>query len=219
MDGELILDPSFFKLPTDYQYFIVCHEAGHIAMQSKSEQDADNYGFYLYIQSGRSLKALVGALADVLTFTTPEHLQRTKQMLARCANYDLIKNKNKMVQSISYSPDSNSLFGWTPLKNLQTRFDNKQERKLIKTESKAEARTTKADAKLTRAQTGAPGVGEQITNALGALGAGAANLMGKSATESAPEPSFFEKNKTAIIVTVVVVVVAVVAFVFLRRKK
>lgn len=220
MNGHLILDPSFFQLPQDYQYFIVCHEAGHIATQSAFEHDADEYGFWLYIKSGRSLKALVAALADVLTFTRPEHLQRTEAMLKRCAQFDLINNNNTMIKSINYGNPTASLFGFTPLKNLQTAFDKYQDRRDIKVQSKAEAKVNKSEAKILRAEKGGT-VSDTIGNYSSGLMDLAGNLFGGNKTaQSQPMPVDEAKKKNTVIILVVVgVVVVSIAAYFLLRKK
>jgi hypothetical protein len=220
LDGELILDPSFFKLPIDTQRFIVAHEGGHIANNSTNELDADAWGFNWYVNNGGSLMMLVASLADVLSFKSPEHLQRTKAMYERCAQYDRLINNNTMVSSISINTGANSLFGFTPLKNLQTAFDKYQERKDIKTDAKAQKKINTSEAKIIRAQTG-----QTFGSTVGGYSSGlmdlAGNLFGgKQATNvDASVPTKKDNTTTIVLIALGVLVVGVAAYYFIVKRK
>ena len=78
----------------DHQYFILCHEAGHIVLNTTNEYEADRYAFEQYVRSGRSLKQSIYALSKILTFTTLQHHYRLEDQLQRALEYDYIVNNN-----------------------------------------------------------------------------------------------------------------------------
>jgi hypothetical protein len=97
--GLVLINNYFLRLPEDAQYFVLCHEAGHILLDTDNEFEADNAGFNLYVKSGRSLKGAVKALSQTLPFGSKnvneqlqaQWLQRLQAQLNRAIEFD---NKN-----------------------------------------------------------------------------------------------------------------------------
>jgi hypothetical protein len=86
--GVIVLNPVFrYKLKPAEWYFILLHEAGHIALKSSNEKAVDAWAFNQYVKRGHSLKAAVKALITSFSFDTFEQLERANLQYQRALNF------------------------------------------------------------------------------------------------------------------------------------
>lgn len=98
--GTIFISPEFLKLPVDYQKYIIGHEAGHIALNTRNEFAADDFAVDWCISQNMSLTNCLFAMTKVLSF--PDHRPNQKQeQIMRCERqfnrlmeYDANVNKN-----------------------------------------------------------------------------------------------------------------------------
>lgn len=197
------LKPSeIAALNDDQLYYVLCHEAGHIVQQTRSEDLADEYASKVYLASKRSPKQSVFALSDVLPHFTQEHHYKPRviNQLCRAASYDYKVNNNKNALKIldmcetkfiadstldefeaNYigDPDDTSLLGIN-LGLTKAARQRKQDSHNMKMETKASKnyrRNNNADVKRMRAENGEEGTGSKIMGTLGQLGGAAASVF------------------------------------------
>lgn len=93
-------------LQTYQQYFIYLHELGHVFY--KDENMADTWALNEYLKLGFTPSQAVKSLTQVLSFTNPEHYQRTSEILRNSAEYDYKYNGNNNALNIidMYYPNS-----------------------------------------------------------------------------------------------------------------
>jgi hypothetical protein len=94
--GEIQLSRKHFaRMPEFSQKFTIEHETGHFKLRSRSEFVADNYAFRkLAGTEPRSLKNSVAAIAGILSFQNPEHMQRLVNIIRKSLEYDFKVNQN-----------------------------------------------------------------------------------------------------------------------------
>lgn len=117
--GELQLNLDVWPhLTREQKIFVLQHEAGHVALNTSNEHAVDAYAFEQFAKDGHSLKASVGALTDLLTFSTPEHYQRAHNQLRRALEYDAFVNNHKpAMEALNAMDGYDSLFGIGKKKN------------------------------------------------------------------------------------------------------
>jgi len=169
--GLAEVSKSFFKLPEDIQYFILCHEAAHVLYDTSNEFLADKIGFQLYVGSGRSLKNAVKAISSTLPFDSKtvsnrlkeEWLQRLKMQLDRALEFDLKNNKTQnqkteMRLRNPLKPKEGSLLnaiGKAAVTRIENKTQFKADKQAIKLDRKAagvENRLAAADRKRLRGE-------------------------------------------------------------------
>lgn len=92
--GELYISNRIWKtLEPEQKLFILLHEMGHIVLNTKNEEAADNWAFEQYAKMGHSLKQSVYALSKILDDDNPEHLKRAMLQLERAKLFDQKNNK------------------------------------------------------------------------------------------------------------------------------
>lgn len=86
------------KLPFEYKAFILLHENEHILQDTSNELKVDAAAHKKYLRMGYSITQSILALTKVLSYTSPEHLQRTKEQMIRATVYDITVNKNEKLK-------------------------------------------------------------------------------------------------------------------------
>lgn len=86
-------------LPFEHKVFILLHENYHIKLNSSNELEVDAAAHKEYMRRGYSLTESVKALTRVLSYTTPEHMERTKAQMIRSTVYDITVNGNKKLEN------------------------------------------------------------------------------------------------------------------------
>jgi len=169
--GLVLINNYFLRLPEDAQYFVLCHEAGHILLDTDNEFEADNAGFNLYVKSGRSLKGAVKALSQTLPFGSKnvneqlqaQWLQRLQAQLNRAIEFDnknnnLKPNKMGLLKKLKPKPggilDTVKNAGIATINNQVAFRQEKQGRKLEKRDAKIYTKYAKADAEKILAEQG-----------------------------------------------------------------
>ncbi len=194
-------------LTNDYQYFILCHEAGHIVLNTTDEFKADAYAFEQYAKSGRSLTQAVYALSKVLPFNNIEHYGRLQKQYKNALRYDSEVNNNYKATQLLNKMDNMTAteieqsflgLGKQAKANRQTKFDMKMDRKAARTEvinSRADKKKNIGLAKLERAEA-EKSLAEQgitsktpldtVANTVGRVLGGGGGDGGEGARETAP---------------------------------
>lgn len=112
--GVMYINLSVWNsLPAESRLFIMLHEAGHAALQTTSEHEADQWAFDQYAALGYPLTKGVYALSRVLKFNKPEDYQRLQNQLIRAAEYDYYNNHNQKAKSMmmpDFYSNGNGLF-------------------------------------------------------------------------------------------------------------
>jgi len=94
--GEMQISIKFWKqLPPEHRFFIMLHEMGHVILQSRNEEEVDNWAFNQYAKAGYSLKESVFALTRVLNMDNPAHNWRAYLQLQRAREFDYFHYGNK----------------------------------------------------------------------------------------------------------------------------
>lgn len=107
--GVLYINQSVWStLPTESKLFILLHEAGHAALQTTSEIDADNWAFDQYAKMGYPLTKSIYALSRVLKFNKDEDFERVQKQLNRAAAYDYYTNHNERAKKMLLPYNSNN---------------------------------------------------------------------------------------------------------------
>jgi hypothetical protein len=167
--GTVLVNDSFLGFPEDFQCFILCHEAGHIILDTDNEFLADDMGFKLYSKTGRSLKNAVKAISQTLPFDSnkinPElqiqWLARLKEQLKRAIEFDNKKNNlesnfmglfNKVKPKRGGVLDTLKNAGIATINNQVAYRAEKQDKKLERRDAKNYIRIARGDAKNVRAQ-------------------------------------------------------------------
>jgi hypothetical protein len=76
------------KMPPEHKFFVLCHEAGHIALNTSNEIEVDNWAFKKYANAGLSLKESVKALTQYLNTHSTAHKQRAFLQYQRALQFD-----------------------------------------------------------------------------------------------------------------------------------
>ncbi|MGZ3983432.1 MAG: hypothetical protein ACXVJE_19545 [Mucilaginibacter sp.] len=85
---------DMYPLPKEIRLFIMLHEMGHAVLQTKSEEEADEWAFNEYAKRGYSLTMAVRALTRVLHDTNPAHAWRMYLQVQRAKKFDFEVNHN-----------------------------------------------------------------------------------------------------------------------------
>jgi hypothetical protein len=89
--GELVINQYYWhQLPPEHQYFVIQHESGHIARNTRDELKADEYASARYFEAGLSLRESVKALAGHLDKNNPVHVLRAWKQYQRAKAQDKI---------------------------------------------------------------------------------------------------------------------------------
>lgn len=183
--GVVFISPEFLKLPIDFQKYIIGHEAGHIAQNTRNEFAADDYAVDWCISEKMSLTNSFFAMTKVLSFPEDKPKQKEEQILRcerqfkRLFNYDSFINKNPKTMAYINSTIKDELdsFG-----GGKARRKSRTEAKASKTKDEGEAKKLKAQATLELAKQGI------VNKGLAGLGAGIGKLkLGDKTIIEAPE--------------------------------
>lgn len=94
--GEMLINKRIWAtLTPDQRFFILLHEAGHMALKSQDEKKVDAWAFKEYEKRGYRLSQSIYALTKVLNFSNPEHFERANLQLARAQKADKKRNGKK----------------------------------------------------------------------------------------------------------------------------
>lgn len=86
------------KLPFEHKVFILLHENEHILQNTSNELKVDAAAHKKYLRMGYSITQSILALTTVLSYTTEEHLVRTREQMVRATVYDITVNKNEKLK-------------------------------------------------------------------------------------------------------------------------
>lgn len=92
--GTIELAPSFFRLTPDQRHFVLLHELGHFALNTRSEQEADAWAADNMLKEvglKRTFRAMNGALHD-----SAANDRRRIDLFNRLVKYDNKTNGNDM---------------------------------------------------------------------------------------------------------------------------
>lgn len=139
--GTLFIHPDFYDLPKVEQMFLGAHEAAHILTASKDEYQADRIAREYCLHNQVSKKKLLPILQKHLRPSGENALriQKHEQQLAMVGMGSSTKNKGLFSGITSI------------LSNIS---DQKQQRKNLKAETKAQTKLAKSEVKLTLANQG-----------------------------------------------------------------
>jgi hypothetical protein len=93
--GALYLGPDFFMLPQAQREFVLMHEKGHLALDTRDELTADAYAFIRFAKKGLPLSLAVHSLTRNLNSNNLVHRIRAKAMLQRAKHWDNTVNRNQ----------------------------------------------------------------------------------------------------------------------------
>lgn len=86
--GELQINlPVWDTLSTEGKRFVMLHEEGHLALQTRDELKADNYAIARYLKEGHSPREAVKTMAKILN-NSPVHLKRSTNILQTAAMHE-----------------------------------------------------------------------------------------------------------------------------------
>lgn len=133
------------------RFFMLLHEAGHVALQTSNEFEADRYAFENYASRGHSLKQSVYALSKILSGRNPEHYHRVKAQLERALLHDQKNNPSNMETPMIHASNAQTKGAlWAKYEGQANEFEfgkgreRRQERRAAKSEAKQERKTIKA---------------------------------------------------------------------------
>lgn len=220
----------FRKLDPIYRLFIMLHERGHIALNTKNEYAADEYAMNELLKRGYPLTKILESLTRVLQFNKQDHYGRSEAMLQKLRAYDYHINGNKKVltnfsknmntpniyaadvydQSLDQSNFLGGLLGAIPgvsniVSGVLGGLTGGGGNNAAAQQAQAAAAQAQAQAQAQQAQIQMMQMQQQQQQAALA----AANKK---------DESFMDKYGTVVII-VVVLIIAIVAFIMLRKKK
>lgn len=141
------------------RFFMLLHEAGHVALQTSNEFEADRYAFENYVSRGHSLKQSVYALSKILSGRNPEHYHRVKAQLERALLHDQKNNPSNMETPMIHAPNAQAHGAlWAKYEGMANEYEfgkgreRRQERKAQKQENRHERKMAKQDRKTISAQ-------------------------------------------------------------------
>ena len=107
--GTVELAPSFFRLSPDQRHFVLLHELGHYALNTRSEQEADAWAadnMQREVGLKRTFRAMNGALHE-----SAQNDRRRIDLYNRLVRYDNETNGNDMktIGPCVYMPDSDTM--------------------------------------------------------------------------------------------------------------
>lgn len=237
----------FDKMDPVYRNFVLAHEEGHLVLNTKDEQMADEYAMKKMLKKNVPLTKILKSLTRVLQYDKDNHYGRTINIFEKLALYDLFVNNNKKlfnllknnndmvtpvedIYAMSFEGDFSDFLGLG--KRAKERRDAKHEAKMAKKEARtaiklARAEKEKAKADAIREGKYQPGTG--LKNILSGAAEVAGAVLGTKkgeATETgdANETTTGDDKKknyvTWIIIAVVVIILFVAAyFIFFKKKK
>lgn len=182
-DGIIYFDKNIYPyLPDEHKLFIRLHEIGHISLQTRDENLADEFAFNHYVNMGNSLTESIYALSKILSFAKPGHYIRLLNQYKRALLYDFQNNNNTNALNIlkKMTPEENNSYyedvfekgdifdeaeimadssflglGKKARERRDIRFKARMERKAVKTDkkqAKADAIRMRAEAKAVKAE-------------------------------------------------------------------
>ncbi len=194
--GELVINKYyFFRLPKEHQLFVLLHEAGHIAHNTRDELTADKFASDVYLNAGFPISESVKALACHLQENNPVHIARAWAQYQRALEFDYRQNNNQktfrphydsipeikqnlkvMVAKNTYAPEWTPFLGIAIGKKARQRKQEKFDTKMATKAARAANINSKAQSRFTLAEQGIvmPSGGSAIGSAL----QGAAGLVG-----------------------------------------
>jgi hypothetical protein len=93
-NGTVIINNSkCTNMPLEHLFFILCHEEGHIVLNTKDELEADKYAFAKYEKYNFDNSATVNVLKEHLDEKNPVHQARLFAQYNRALQNDF-KEKN-----------------------------------------------------------------------------------------------------------------------------
>jgi hypothetical protein len=228
-----------------YKDFIIAHEEGHLVLNTKNEEQADEYAMKKLLKQGYPLSKILGSLTQVLQYDKMGHYGRTNAIFNKLFLYDLAVNQNKKllnhlnllnmntpdeltdIYAASYETDYSDFLGLG--KAAKERRKQKQEMKKEKKHSKVlirMARAEKEKAKADAIREGRPvEEGGAIKNILAGAGKLVGGILGKPTEEEdqpiekssdAEQPDKKDKkNNKTWIIIAVVVVILIIAAYFI----
>lgn len=99
--GDIYINEELWKnIPLAHRLFILLHEWGHVALNTKDELEVDEFAHDLYMALGYSLKESVKALTRQLHYSNAQHLDRTQKQLSRAEEFDYFQNCNYKIGRI-----------------------------------------------------------------------------------------------------------------------
>lgn len=218
--GLIFISPEFLKLPVDFQKYIIGHEAGHIAQNTKNEFKADDYAVDWCIMQKMSLTNILFSMTKVLSFPEDKPNQKREQELRcqrqfeRLFNYDATINKNPKAMEHINSTVNNEFDSFLGLKERRARKKEKTSAKSSKIKDEGEAKKLKAQATLELAKQGI------VNKGLAGLGTGIGKLGDKTTAEAPQEGKILGMSKPMFFgVVAAVVILGGVALWYFKFKK
>lgn len=250
-NGIILLSKSHFdkiKNPI-FKEFIIAHEEGHLVLNTKNEEQADDYAMKKLLKKGYPLSKILGSLTQVLQYDKIGHYGRTNRLFDKLFLYDLIQNKNQNllnnlnlinmetpidlenIYTQSYESEFSDFLGLG--KKAKERRQQRQEARMEKKAAKNEMRKAKAEVEKAKAdairETGViPESGTGLKNILGGVGKAVGSILGKGTSD---EDTLMEKSTvdttqqkksnttTYIIIAVIVLLLIVAAYFIFFRGK
>lgn len=209
----------FDGLDPVYKDFILAHEEGHLVLNTKNEEQADDYAMKKMLEKGYPLTKILGSLTRVLQYDKANHYGRTSKIFDKLFLYDLAVNKNNKLlnhlnlinmttpeelndlYAASYESEYSDFLGLG--KKARERRDQKLQLRKEKKQAKNEIRLAKAEEKRAKAEGIRQGtyqpesIGSGIGKALGGVAQAAGSILGIKGGEQAPEDEPIEKSTTA----------------------
>lgn len=189
-----------------YKAFILAHEEGHLALNTKKEELADEYAMNKLIQQGYPLSKILASLTDVLQYNKKGHYGRTYHLFNKLFLYDLLANQNKRlfnhlnlvnmttpdqlseIYTASYESEFSDFLGLgkKAAERRQERHDARMDKKEAKNKIReARAKEKEAKAEAIRSGTYQPeSFGSSFAKALGGIGNAAASILGGKNTDT-----------------------------------
>jgi len=110
-DGLLVINLHWWpKLKEEHKMFVLCHEEGHIAHNTRDEMLADKYASEKYFAAGYSLSESVKAITQLLKTRNPVHTARAWVQFQRALKYDWEVNKNQKAYRTRYDNINDAKF-------------------------------------------------------------------------------------------------------------
>lgn len=245
-NGIIYISKAHFdNLEPIHKDFILAHEEGHLVLNTKNEEVADDYAMNKLLKLGYPLSKILGSLTKVLHYDKSHHYGRTKKIFDKLFIYDYIVNNNKKLfnhlnivnmetpiendlYNLSYESDYSDFLGLgkKARERHQVRMDKKRAKNLIR-QAKAEKELAKA--KAIEEGTPIPESGTGIKNILTGVGKVASGIFGKGTTEPdegtpiekniSNESTKKDKTITYVIIVVLILLIIIAAyFIFFSKK-
>ncbi len=202
--GVLTINPAVFNKHTpEQQKFILLHEAGHLAHQSKSEFKADHFALTNAINFGLTPKQAMQSILNTLHANNPKHQLRVKKL------YQHYKKMNITDNYVGNYDHTANFFGKA---SRERRANRRTIRKETRQTNKMERIGARADGRALVAQSGGNPFLNQITDAASSI---LSSNGGYDVSNSNQEYAYTTKDNTKIYLGIAAAVVGV----FIIKKK